>query len=119
MQLPLLRTYELDYYDYVRLFLKEDSKIFKYLGNLDTSHNISGRVFIKGKFVKIQLQSNISQTDLPASEKYYFVESSDVKRLKDPYLLVVPSYSEIPKYVLEIDQADIVSIELLLDYTVR
>lgn len=119
MQLPLLRTYELDFYDSVRLFLKEDSTIFKYLSGLDTSHDVSGRIFIKGKFIKIKVQNGLRQTDLSRSQKYYFVEASDIKRLKDPYLLELPEYSEIPKYVLEIDQTDIVSIELLLDYTVK
>lgn len=121
MQFPILRTYELDFYDSVRLFLKEDSRAFKYLSGsgFQKLHNVSGRIFIKGKFIKIKITEELSESDLPAAQKYYFIETSDVIHLSDPYLLELAKITDIPDYVLEIHQTDIISIELLLDYTVK
>jgi hypothetical protein len=113
----MLGPYELEFYESVRIFLKEQSGIFKYLQGFDTSHDTNGRVFIHGKFIRIKIENEKKQTS--TAQKYYFVEASDIKKLNDPNLLVLSDYSEKPDFVLEIEPANVVSIELLIDYTVK
>jgi hypothetical protein len=115
MQLPLLKTYELDFYDSVRLYLKEESGIFTYLSVSGKLHNISGRIFIQGKFIRLKLLKGQGEKDLPEASKYFFIEKSDIIKLPDPYLLTIETIGVLPDYVMLIDQSDIISIELLVD----
>jgi hypothetical protein len=119
MQIPILQTYELDFYDAVRLYLKESSGIFEYLLSTQKLHNENGRIFIKGKFIKIETPEEGILSNRPKAEKYYFIENNDISKLKNPNILELDPDSDIPEYILEINQSDIISIELLLDYSVR
>ncbi|WP_156027210.1 hypothetical protein [Sporocytophaga myxococcoides] len=119
MQIPILQTYELDFYDSVRLYLKEGSGIFEYLLSKQKLHNENGRIFIRGKFIKIATTEEGKSSNRPKAEKYYFIENNDISKLKNPNILELDTDSDLPEYILEINQSDIITIELLLDYSVR
>jgi hypothetical protein len=119
MQIPILQTYELDFYDAVRLYLKESSGIFEYLLSKQKLHNENGRIFIRGKFIKIATTEEGTSPHLPKGEKYYFIDTNDISKLKNPNLFELDKNSDLPEYIYEINQSDIRSIELLLDYKVR